>query len=461
MPTGGTPTCGGLWTEYFSGQPIRAGLGLREPAVNNYYGVGMDNGALVLPQCAHFTGNVKIPVLMLDWLDFNPVTDPSDENNGLSTFPAYVPSTPAALSTYLNSSVSKYFGDVSGQQLNLSFEVFGWVQGDVGRYFKDRASYLYQSGGTWYCNRYQVVQDAVRQAIVDHGVDFRDYDADCNGTVDGMVIVYEGMAGLCNGTNASFFNVSADTNTTPPTAILAGWANTLVPGTDPNYGLFKDQDVALTYFANIAEQIYYPAGDFTYLTVWAHELGHVIWGYRDYYAPGFEVKEYALSGNLGSTGPHPAAMEKWLFGHWFEPVTLSASGSHSLAANEIADGAAYDVNSDYIYVIYPHGDPNRFLTVEARWFSDENNTASSWAESDNARESGIVIFEFDLTQSYYSSTKHLFRHAPAREAVNGPWKAFRPGDVFNKCFATQCVTITPQGSTGAVAGFDLSLVPTP
>ena len=294
------------------------------------------------------------------------------------------------------------------------------------------------------------------------GVDFRNYDADCNGTVDGMIIIYEGMAGLCNGTNASFFNVSADTSTNPPTAILAGWANTLVADSDPNYNAFKDQNVALTYFANIAEQLYYPAGDFTYLSVWAHELGHVIWGFRDYYVSGYEVRDYALSGTLAAEGWHPAAMEKWLFGHWFEATTIDTSGSFSLAANEIADGTAYDINKDYIYVIYPDGDPAKFLTIEARWFTDENNTGSSWATTDNSRESGITIFEFDLTRSYNSSgAKQLFRHAPAREQPNGPWTAFRPGDVFNKCFQSNCVTITPQGNPGATAGFDVSIAPTP
>jgi|GEM_PF-3988055 hypothetical protein len=459
-PKPGTPTCGGAWIDADSGSIMKAGLGLREPGVDAFYGSFLHGGTWITPQCAHLTGEVTVPVIMIDWADFDPATQPSNENNAQGSLATnYTQATPTEFSTYLNSTINQYFSDISGQKVKMKFKTYGWLKSNAAGYFKDRSHYTSEYQGKWQCDRIGMATDAMRQAVVDFGLDFTQYDADCNGVVDAVVVIYEGIAGLCNGTNVAFFPSSASATGSPPSIHLSQWADELVDATDPNYALFKDQHVALTFYSNMPERSSFPVGEFSWVSTWAHELGHIFWGYLDYYLNGFEVKHYMLSGNLKAVGWHPSALEKWLFGQWIQPQTISSSGTYTLAANEIADGSTYDSASTYLYTIYPYGSTERFLTIEARWLSDETNAGSSWAPTGNARESGLVIFEVDRTKPYYpTTTPQLFRHAPAREQ-SYPVRAFRPGDVFNKCFSAQCVTITPLNVPGATASFQIDLSP--
>ena len=55
------------------------------------------------------------------------------------------------------------------------------------------------------------------------------------------------------------------------------------------------------------------ANNFYYSATWVHELGHLLFGYSDYYYSRFNIGSWALSGNHGAVPTHPAAFEKWLF----------------------------------------------------------------------------------------------------------------------------------------------------
>jgi M6 family metalloprotease-like protein len=455
-----SPCVGGAWRNMDTGGPATAGLGLREPPVPTVYGVERRNGAVVWPGCAVVGGPVRLPVLMVAWDDFDPRINPSNENNASSTFPEYVPSSPAQLQSYLQSEVAPYYRDVSGGRATLSFDVVGWINsGAPGGYLKPRSQYLYNlhdlnpsyPDPTWQCRSTDIFLDALRDAVR-AGLDLSRYDLDGNGLIDGMVLVYEGKGGLCGGGNMSWVNSGYYTS---PPAFQWLAARELVPPGDPNWPAFDAQPGWVHLFNNMPERLGDAANSFYYSATWAHELGHLLFGYPDYYYTKFNLGSWGLSGNHGAIPTHPAAFEKWLFGRWFDPTVVTATGEYTVAANEISDGGRYS-GGPYLYQIPIDGDPNHFLTIEGRWFDADGNSGTRWAQA-NLRESGLLIVEFNLAQDWYSSTPQLYRHAPDRAggAPAAILRAYRAGDRFSKCYATTCVTIEPTSAAGATFSFSV------
>ena len=435
---------------------------MREPPVPVVYGTEKRNGAVVWPRCASFGGPVRVPVLMVDWEDFDPRVNPSNENNPASTFPDYVPSTPAQLLSFLQSEVTPYFSDVSGGRATVSFDVVGWIRsGSPGGYLKPRSQYLYNlhdlhpsyPDPTWQCRSNDIFLDALREAVVHSSLDVSRYDLDGNGLLDGAVLVYEGKGGLCGGGNLSWVNSGYYVN---PPAFQWLAVRELVPSGDPNSGLFNAQPGWVHLYNNMPERLGDPANSFYYSATWVHELGHLFVGYPDYYYSRFNLGSWVLSGNHGAIPTHPAAFEKWWFARWIEPTVITAPGEYTVTANEIPDGGTHS-DGPYLYRVPIDGDPNRFLTIEGRWFDAGGNTGSRWAQA-NLRESGLLIVEFNLAQDWYSSSPpQLYRHAPDR--VSGTpaasLRAYRPGDRFVKCYATSCVTIEPTATSGGTFSFSV------
>jgi M6 family metalloprotease-like protein len=455
------PCVGGSWSNQETGSPAAAGLGLREPPVSVVYGSDRRDGRLVLPRCPVFDGPVRIPVLMVDWQDFDPRVNPSNENVASTTFPAYVPSTPGELRSFLETEVAPYFSDVSGGRASVSFDVVGWIRSDApGAYLKPRAKYLYNlhdlspsyADPTWQCKGTDIFLDALRDAVAHGGLDIGRYDRDGNGLIDGAVFVYEGKGGLCTGGNLSWVNAG---HSPDPPAFRWQSARTLVAADDPNAAAFNTQHGWLHLYNNIAERVGDAVNNFYYSATWVHELGHLLLGYPDYYFPRFNLGSWILSGNHGAVPTHAAAFEKWLFGRWIAPAVVTESGAYTIAANEIPDGTTHG-NGPYLLQIPLDGDPNRFLTIEGRWFDADGNHASRWAQA-NGRESGLLIVEFDLAEDWHSGSPQIYRHAPDRPG-NTPaalFRAFRPGDRFSRCYAVTCVTIEP--TSGAGETFALSI----
>ena len=487
-------TCvAGTWRNLDTGVPAPAGLGLREPPVPVVYGVERRDGEIVWPRCASLVGSVRVPVLMIDWQDFDPRINPSNENNATSTFPDYVASTPAQLQAYLQSQVAPYFSDVSGGRATVTFDVIGWIRsGAPGGYLKPRSQYLYNlhdlnpsyPDPTWQCRSTDIFLDALRDGVAQAGVDLSRYDLDANGLLDGTVLVYEGKGGLCTGGNLSWVNASYSPD---PPAFQWMAARELVPPDDPNWPVFRAQPGWIHLYNNIPERVGDSANNFYYSATWVHEVGHLLLGYSDYYYSRFNLGSWGLSGNHGAVPTHPAAFEKWLFGRWIDPTVITASGDYTVTANEIPDGAAYapaatpsrglEIRGEvsaiarggggapppveisagpYLYQIPIDGDPNRFLTIEGRWFDADGNTRSRWAQA-SSRESGLLIVEFNLAQDWYSSSPQFYRHAPDRAGGTpaAGLRAYRPGDRFSKCYATTCVTIEPRSGPGATFSFSV------
>ncbi|MBW2447806.1 MAG: hypothetical protein JRG83_18055 [Deltaproteobacteria bacterium] len=418
---------------------------------------------MVLPQCAYTSRTIRVPVLMVEWEDFDPANDPANENNPDSVNPGYVPSTPDQLSAFLNgpSGPSQYFRDVSGGRTELGFDVFGWIRSDApGSYLRPRASYLYERVdiSRWFCRRDEVFLDALRDGVVAHGLDLTAYDADANGVMDGAVLLYEGVGGLCSGGNLSYVDPSiiypSDLN---PWSFDFPNGTGLVSEDSPHRSLFDTQSILFNFYNNMPERL--PPGDsFYHPATWTHELGHLLLSYPDYYWPRFEVDGWAMSGSHGANPSHPAAFEKWLFARWLEPVVIDAPGTHSLAANEIPDGSDYD-QGPYLYVLYIEDDPNHFLVIENRWFDAAGNSHTQWAPADG-RESGLAIFEFDLTRGWFQDDPpQVLRHHPSRAsgATQPPWRAYQPGDLFSRCYLGTCITIQPLSEPGASVLFSVDI----
>ena len=457
-----TPCIGGAWQNMDTGGPSTAGLGLREPPVPVVYGSEKRNGAVVWPRCAVFGGSVRVPVIMVDWQDFDPRVNLSNENNPTSTFPDYVASSPAQLASFLQSEVTPYFSDVSGGRSTVSFDVVGWIRsGSPGGYLKPRSQYVYNlhdlhpsyPDPSWQCRGNDIFLDALRDAVVHSSLDLSRYDLDGNGLLDGAVLVYEGKGGLCGGGNLSWVNPGYYVN---PPAFQWLAVRELVPPGDPNRGIFNAQPGWVHLYNNLPERLGEPTNLFYYSATWVHELGHLFLGYPDYYYSRFNLGSWVLSGNHGAIPSHPAALEKWWFAHWLEPTVIAAPGEYTVTANEIPDGGTYS-DGPYLYRLPIDGDPNRFLTIEGRWFDAGGNTRSRWAQA-NLRESGLLIVEFNLARDWYSSSPpQLYRYAPDR--VSGTpvaeLRAYRPGDRFFKCYATSCVTIEPTAASGETFSFSV------
>jgi M6 family metalloprotease-like protein len=465
-PASVTPCVGGVWQNLDTGAPTAAGLGLHEPPVPVIYGWDRRNGAVVWPKCTAFGGPVRVPVLMIDWQDFDPRSNPSNENNPSSTFPNYVPSTPAQLQAFLQSEVAPYYSDVSGGRATVSFDVVGWIRsGTPGGYLKPRAQYLFNlhdfnptyPDPSWQCRKDDIFLDALRDAVVQAPIDLGRYDLDGNGLLDGAVLVYEGQGGLCSGGNLSWVNSSYSTD---PPAFQWLAARKLVPPSDPNWPVFDAQPGWIHLYSNMPERLGDAANSFYYSATWVHELGHLFFGYPDYYYSRFNLGSWVLSGNHGAVPTHPAALEKWLFGRWIDPTVISAPGEYTVTANEMPDGGTYS-EGPYLFQIPIDGDPNYFLTIEGRWFDAEGNTGTRWAPA-GLRESGLMIVEVNLAQDWYSSSPpQLKRYAPERASGTpaAGLRAYRLGDRFSRCYATSCITIEPTSAPGATFAFSVRLGP--
>jgi hypothetical protein len=162
--------------------------------------------------------------------------------------------------------------------------------------------------------------------------------------------------------------------------------------------------------------------------------------------------DYALSSGGGYPIPfHPAAVEKWLFGHWISPRAVEASGVYTLENHHLNSGQGYAPDLAYLTQIVIDHDPAHFLTIENRWFVSPNQGGSFFNEDTPLSaplESGLVVFEVNR---HLQSSEQIRRLVPARvegevlERVG----AFQPGDrleyVSPNGFRVTLDEITPPG----------------
>jgi M6 family metalloprotease-like protein len=325
-------------------------------------------------------------VFLIDWSDFNPVTDPSNLGNPNSVFSGYIKKTPEEISYWLNNDPAgpaAYYHKVSGGQFSITFNVYPWMVSDQATYLKNRREYYYldPNTGNEVILTGEVGLDVLRSAIADWNVDFTLYDADHNKYLDGFVIVYEGRSGLPCSTNLWSIGKASGYLLPEPHVAMKGILSTLVPEEDPNYTKFQGQKLLYHLYNNIPEQT--PGGEMA-LQVWPHELGHLLLGYSDYYTY-YDLGAYALSSGMYVT----SAMEKYFFAHWLEPLTVSLSGTYTLTNHLLKPNEVYATDKHYLLQVPINNDPHRFLTIENLYYD------SSEASQYNYLERGLVVFEVD------------------------------------------------------------------
>jgi len=446
--------------EYLGDNSIYAKeFGTLQPGVVITYGVNQENGVTILPKCPVLSPAgqpIRIPVFLVDFHDYVPGVDLSNPNNPDSDeLPGYVKQTPQQVSDYLNGpdGPAQYFDDVSGGQLQLEFDVHGWIVSSDTGYLKGRDSYMSFLNGSWRCDREGIMRDLIRESIVTLGVDWTQYDVEAGNhanilkNADGAVLLYEGQAGLCNGTNMGWLSGSWLGQEDTGSGFYGYFAEDireLVDDTDPNKALFTAQPVLLNYFNNIPEtSVSRPATG-----TWVHELGHLFLGFSDYYDNKYNVQGWALSGAIGLDAFHPSAYEKWLLGGWLEPESPPDFGVLELAANQHPDGG-FDANAPYLYKFDIDSVDTQYLTFEYHWFEEHGNTQTKWAtnrySSDPPKESGILINAFDWTRTVFDAEPQIRRFL--RDGVDpidfmSRAEAFTPGESFDYCYSgTRCVHI--------------------
>ncbi len=459
--------------EHFpSGELFEQQIGLTERPTTVTYGISWLNDIIQTPGCP-VTSNgkvVKIPVLMVDFEDYDPETDNSSFVNQDNTIRIqnYQQTSPEQLSDYLNGldGPARYFEEVSGGQLKLQFDVFGWLPSNgADTYIKSFQEYKFLlQPDRPVCLKEDLFKDALRDAILKHNLKLSDYDIELSnedGTalIDGMVLLIEGGFGTCARPSMRWFDGAFDPNSDPPQFFFES-ANNLVDSSDENHSIFENQKALFDRYIIMPEQSW--EGELYNRATWVHEIGHLLLAYSDYWLDKNNMGYWALSAGHGLIPIHPAAFEKWLFGKWLTPTVINDNGVYSVLANEKPEGSIYD--GDYLYIYYIDGDPYHYITIENRWFSNDGNDQAKWSESDRLPlESGLSIIEFNWHINKFSeSPVQIVRQSLEDQNVDyhaATISAYGSGETFEKCFATECLKIDQISQPDNIVSFNASISP--
>lgn len=469
-PVSNAQECANSFWEYLGDYSIYAvENGTLQPGVVVTYGYTQEAGVTIRPSCTIESPPnqpVKIPVLLIDFHDYQPGVDLSNPNNPASgELPDYVMQTAQQVSTYLNGpdGPAQYFDDISGGQFKLEFDVHGWIESSDTGYLRGRDNYMFMNGDNWFCRREDLMRDAIRESIVNNGVDWTQYDVEVNDhsntlkNIDGAVLVYEGGPGLCSGTNMSFLSGESLGKEDTQSGYYAYGAEdfrTLVDGADPNTALFAAQPVLLNRYNNIPET----AVSRPSTGAWVHELGHLLLGFPDYYANKYNVRGWALSGANGVHAIHPSAYEKWLFGGWIQPVSLPAYGTVEVLANQHPDGG-FDPNGAYLHKFDFDAEANQYISFEYHWFADDGNNAARWASNEWAsgslKQSGILINAFDWRLTIFDTEPQIRRFVRSQDDPDNYLTqniAFQAGESLDHCYSPdRCVHVAVLDITAGTA----------
>ncbi len=241
-------------------------------------------------------GNLKFPVLLGQFINLS--------NEAIST--------PTFYSNLLNGtndsqlSLRKFYHDMSGGKLNLTFVVYG--------IYTARSNYEYYGETSDDIHIGEYIGEIVDLAI-SNGIDFSQFDNDNDGKVDGIIVIHAGQAEEVTGNTSQIWSHR--------------WTLSEADGNGPrtnNGKIIDDYTVQSEYIEN--------AGD-TVIGVFAHELGH-IFGLPDLYDTTYEtygVGDWSLmsygawlgSNNLGESPTPFLSWEKAKLG-WItvENVSLTA-----------------------------------------------------------------------------------------------------------------------------------------
>lgn len=270
----------------------------RNSSVNNIWGT------------SPLTGTVKIPVLLVQFTGRSGTTSSSTIITKLNS----------STITQTSISVSKYYNIQSYGNLNLVFDVYNWVMmPQTFTYYSDNNNTVFY-----------MITDAM--AAFNSSVDFSQYDADNDGRLDGIIIIFAGDKGLYPS------GIPAQTR------ILK------------NYDLNSVDGKYLGNTAIVSEK-YNSNSD--YIDVIVHEFAHVL-GLPDLYSnsdttstPGPMTKISMMTSDHTSNSTcrkKPSNLDAWskYFFGWTNPIILTTESNKQInlrSANDYPDAVILKNNN--------------------------------------------------------------------------------------------------------------------
>ncbi|MEO6463285.1 MAG: M6 family metalloprotease domain-containing protein [Candidatus Eisenbacteria bacterium] len=199
-------------------------------------------------------GRWHVPVLLVDFPDRR-ATYPA------SAFRPLLFDTTGAVPT---GSLADYYHEVSGGQLLIRGQVFGWrTLPDTANFYANDSYGLART--TFPQNDAGLLYAAVR--AYDADIDFSRYDRNGDGFVDALLVPHAGVgAESAAGDRTQFWSVTS--------GLLGNWGftNSFIT-TDPRPG-FPGQFMKIDQFSILAETSPIHAGALSEIGVWCHEFGH-------------------------------------------------------------------------------------------------------------------------------------------------------------------------------------------
>lgn len=220
-------------------------------------------------------------------------------------------------------SIRQYFQDVSYGRYNLQLDVFGPVTVEHNReyYGKDNG----REGAD--IRPYDLVTEACNLAVAE-GADFSKYDADNDGYVDWVVILYAGKGQADGGADYTIWPHQYDLHYTGST--------------------FKIHGKTIDHYCMLCE-LNGQTGERAGIGVFVHEFSHVM-GLPDLYVTSgdghwktlgqWDIMDYGPYNNDGKTPPAYSAYERWFMG-WLSPTLINSAATIVLPELNNSGAAAY------------------------------------------------------------------------------------------------------------------------
>lgn len=266
--------------------------------------------------------------------------------------------------TYATGSLNDFYREVSADKV--------WFNGAIlGPYRAPQPYTFYTAGrsglGDYPNNTQRLIEDAI--GLADPDIDYSQFDPNGDNYVDGLIVVHAGPGaeGITN-------------NTQRQNAIWSHKWTTSAP--------LHHDGVNLYAYLTVPEQ--------STIGVWAHELGHLLFGWPDLYDTdnsSYGLGNYCLmaggSWNGGGTRPaHPSAWCK-LKQAWVEAETVEYNQPLEIAPVE---------TGGKIYQLWTYGDPDK------QYFLLENRQPIGF--DDNLPDWGLAIYHVDDSQPDNSQESH-------------------------------------------------------
>lgn len=194
---------------------------------------------------------------------------------------------------YRTGSVHDYYLETSYGEVQIVGQVAGWVRAP-----QTYAYYVNGQGGNgaWPQNVQRLVYDALDQA--NETLNYRDFDNDGNGTVEGVLILHAGSGAEANGGDANMI-----------------WSHAWTLGNHR----YRADGVTVSNYCIVPEDCE--------IGVVGHEMGHLYFGLpdlydRDYTSQGLGMWTMMAAGSWGGGGVRPVHFDAWckLQLGWIDPT---------------------------------------------------------------------------------------------------------------------------------------------